>query len=204
MSTPSVTVEKLPAAPNATAGTGPRPLYLGFFLFGITLGITTGLSQVSGISQALLSALFTFVGGVLLTYAGFKKKVADDSVLDVARVGHGLSALMTGILLGLYGGIYARLDPPLPRGLKDRLQERQAPSQGTDPEATPAPTSASASPGAGFVLHAESRAACNRIWERILEDSYSASPECSPAVSDLKDLFRANCAAPTGSWESAR
>lgn len=175
-----------PLTPPPAGPAGLRPLYGGFFLFGSTLGVTTGLSTVSGISQTLLSSLFTFVGGVLLTYAGFQRHPGEKAVLDPARVGYGISALMLGILLGLYGGIYARLDPPVPKALKERLATATSPGS----------TSAT---GAGFILHAAASETCGRIRGRLLRHQYSEAPQCAGALGDLEALSGLACSAPGGS-----
>jgi hypothetical protein len=84
-------------------------LGLAFFGFGLALGELTGLSSVDGISQTLLTSFFTFVGGVLLTYAGFRRFTPHgESVLDPRRVALGLSGVSLGLCLGLPAGIYAR------------------------------------------------------------------------------------------------
>jgi len=90
-------------------------LALGFLFFGVSVGAVAGVSVASGISQALLTSLFTFVGGVLLTYGGFKVRSRVSSAdqpgpeLDARRVGAGLAAFSIGLLSGLAGGIAIRI-----------------------------------------------------------------------------------------------
>lgn len=86
-------------------------LGLGLFLFGFVQGFTTGGSVAEGVSNTLLTSLGTFVGGVLLTYAGFRKvtqKLGVTARLDTRRVGIGLCAFSIGVFLGLCSGVAAR------------------------------------------------------------------------------------------------
>jgi peptidoglycan/LPS O-acetylase OafA/YrhL len=90
-----------------------RWMGIGMILFGFVLGLTTGLSSASGISTTLLTSLFTFVGGVLLTYSGFrrKKKEKEEETprFDLAIIGKAVTCMVAGILLGLLLGISARV-----------------------------------------------------------------------------------------------
>lgn len=96
---------------------GTAHMGVGLLFFGFVLGITVGLSEMKGISQTLLSAMFTFVGGVLLSYAGFRRKQSHSAKpaaksapeLSTRKVGIGLTCFSIGILLGLSSGIYVRL-----------------------------------------------------------------------------------------------
>jgi hypothetical protein len=79
----------------------------GLIAFGITVGLVTGLSTHEGISGQLLTALFGFVGGGLMTYAGFRRK-GEKSPLDPNRVGAGTLCFSLGVILGVAGGIGVR------------------------------------------------------------------------------------------------
>jgi hypothetical protein len=88
-------------------------LGLGLLLFGVVNGLTTGLSDTPGTAQTLLSSLSAFVGGSLLTFAGFmrpSKSDEDKPQIDARRVGIGLSCFSVGVLIGLFGGM--RLHAP--------------------------------------------------------------------------------------------
>jgi hypothetical protein len=89
----------------------PAWLGFGFFFFGAALGEVTGFSIAQGISQTLLSALFTFVGGALLTFAGFRVSARGSAgrvVVDSVRTGVGLGCFSLGVLLGVNLGVISR------------------------------------------------------------------------------------------------
>src|SRR5688500_13369261 len=98
---------------------------VGLLIFGFALGFLTGLSTFSGISHSLLSAVFAFVGGVLLSYAGLSRARRARAVAEVATtpktdpkaaetepparpdlraVGISLASLSLGLLVGLISG----------------------------------------------------------------------------------------------------
>lgn len=118
----------------STAPPDPREgswsLGVGLFFFGMALGGTTGLSALAGISQTLLSALFTFVGGALLSYTGFRRHThapEPNPVLDTRKVGIGLGCFSIGIMLGVGLGILVRLkvsieQPLVPAKEKEPVQ----------------------------------------------------------------------------------
>ena len=96
-----------------------RWMGVGMVLFGFALGLTTGLSSASGISTTLVTSLFTFVGGALLTYSGFRKKTKapgkkEEEEKEVPRVdlpvvGKALTCVVAGLLVGLLLGISGRV-----------------------------------------------------------------------------------------------
>jgi hypothetical protein len=80
-----------------------------FACFGLALGTLTGLSMASGISQALLTSILTFVAGALLSYVGFQRVGSDGQArLDPFRVAASVTGLSLGMLLGLPTGLYGR------------------------------------------------------------------------------------------------
>jgi hypothetical protein len=127
-STPVPAVEPEAVGAGAPAPVGGRRasawpaafLGVGFLFFGFALGDVAGFSIAQGISQTLLSALFTFVGGVLLSFGGFY--VAARSGADVAspggtvrqvridavRTGVGLACFSLGVTVGINTGVLSR------------------------------------------------------------------------------------------------
>jgi hypothetical protein len=83
---------------------------LGMLLFGLSVGCITGLSTVQGISQVLLTGVSSFVGAVLLTYAGFKRASRKEGELDfdLGKVGPAVFCFSIGVLLGAVGAAVFR------------------------------------------------------------------------------------------------
>jgi len=52
---------------------GPVNIVWGLFSFGVMTGVVAGLSVTAGAATGLMTGLFSFVGGAVLTYAGFRK-----------------------------------------------------------------------------------------------------------------------------------
>src|SRR5437899_6385275 len=74
-----------------------------FGLFGFALGGMTGFSVAQGISQVLVTSVFTFVGGVLLSYAGFRKVLraaGQPAGLDPVRMSVAVGCLSLGLVAG--------------------------------------------------------------------------------------------------------
>lgn len=108
-------VKALETARNSTLNVGVDetsshwPIALGMGAFGLLLGSIAGLSKVQGISTTLLTGASSFVGGVLLTYVGFKRGPAGkDGNLDVERVGYSLLLFSLGVLIGVWSAASAR------------------------------------------------------------------------------------------------
>lgn len=82
----------------------------GLAAFGLATGTTTGLSTQEGISQTLLTSLFSFASGALLSYAGFSRlaRQTTGTVVSNRKVGAGLLAFSLGVLVGVVGGAYVR------------------------------------------------------------------------------------------------
>jgi uncharacterized membrane protein YidH (DUF202 family) len=98
-----------------------------FASLGFALGELTGFSTAQGISQALLTAVFAFVGGVVLSYAGFRRLSDDGRMrLDAARVCSAVIGLAVGLAVGLPFGVYARCNRQLESFfLGEQLQHSQ-------------------------------------------------------------------------------
>lgn len=84
----------------------------GMGAFGLMLGGVAGLSSAQGISQALLAGVSSFVGGVLLTYAGFKRTGSsmDRPDVDAGKVGAALFLFSIGVLTAGFGFTALRFD----------------------------------------------------------------------------------------------
>src|SRR5450432_2838255 len=96
-----------------------KAICVGLGLFGVVIGMVSGLSLSSGTATSLLSGLFSFVGGVVLAYSGFRRKVvkvegqpAVEDAPDLQRVGLGLSFVSLGVIVGIVAGMWVRYDDP--------------------------------------------------------------------------------------------
>lgn len=111
---------------------GMYHMCLGLFLFGGVQGWIVGLSTNEGISNTLVTSLFPFVGGVLLTYTGFRVSTSRDSrhgvEMDPVRVGNGLTFFSLGLLIAINVAAFVRHAPPA---------TGEAHDTGQDPTATP-------------------------------------------------------------------
>jgi hypothetical protein len=115
-------------------------LGIGFLCFGLALGELTGMSLTPGISQIVLTSVFTFVGGVMLSYAGFRRVVASGgsrAFIDPQRVGVALACFSVGLALGAPAGVYARCNINVQRWL---LGEHVPHSQCLQSVSSPSPT----------------------------------------------------------------
>jgi hypothetical protein len=144
------------AAPVGRSGT--VWLGIGFLLFGFALGEVTGFSVAQGISQTLLSALFTFVGGVLLTFTGFRvrARAASNAVdIDPLRVGVGLGCFSLGVIWGTNVGVLTRCNVHLERLFLGEFVEHSRcmtnlpPAPETPPPPIPTTTGIGPQSGAG-------------------------------------------------------
>jgi len=154
----------------------------GLFLFGMALGGTAGLSDVKGISQTLLSSLFTFAGGVLLSWAGFRRKsgaggAATESAteFDLRTLGISLAGFSLGVMLGSGLGIWLRETVSFVKPIPKAGQ-------------TVAP----------FVMHAGEANVCADIRQRLEKDFYTAGA-ANLALRDLRELHRQACTAQSAS-----
>jgi hypothetical protein len=140
-----------------------------FACLGFALGELTGFSAAQGISQSLLTAVFGFVGGVLLSYAGFRR-LGDDgrSRLDPSRVAAGVAGLSLGLALGLPAGVYVRCNRSVEAFfLGEPVLHSQClqPSSAAAPEALQAP--ATANEPHRFGLQAGQRSACTKTLQTL-------------------------------------
>lgn len=90
---------------------GVFALGLAFGAFGFSLGELSGFSVMQGISQIVLSSTVTFVGGVLLSYAGLRRVSHGQKrrvLPDPLRVGVALGCLSLGLCTGVPVGVYLR------------------------------------------------------------------------------------------------
>lgn len=106
-------------------------LGLGLYFFGIVSGLVTALSAYPGISQTFLSTLFSFIGGGLLAFIGFK---ADTPGRDFRTLGVALLTLSLGILSGLGGGLGLREMLPRNPSTASASMRQDSPSPATKSE----------------------------------------------------------------------
>jgi hypothetical protein len=93
---------------------GHFALALAFLSFGLALGLLTGFSAAQGVSLTLLSGVFTFVAGGLLTFSGFSsptRGLASKWKIDPVRLGVSLFAFSWGLILGTPLGVWERCNP---------------------------------------------------------------------------------------------
>lgn len=84
---------------------------LGLATLGFAAGFTTGLSVHEGISSSLLSSIFSFVGGTLLSFSGFSYVLRGSgrTVVNTRRLGLGVLGFALGVTLGQPTGITVRV-----------------------------------------------------------------------------------------------
>jgi hypothetical protein len=144
---------------------------LGLLCFGFATGGIAGLSLYSGISQTLLTSVFTFAGGALLTFGGFvraQRKASGVMFLRVSRVGAGLCCFSLGLVGGVLGGISLRV----------RMAEATAQASPHFP-----PT-----PGAtAFALQTNVQEVCATILSKT-DDAYEGEQGAKAARHDLRWL----------------
>lgn len=191
---------------------GAAAMALGLTAFGLALGAIAGLS-VSAIAQTLLTSVFTFVGGVLLSFAGFT--VADRTSegttrtrIDTFRTGIGLAGFSLGLVGGVVGGIYLRvLHPgvvtPTCDGKTIPVVSSSSADGGVPPAKsgategrtgaiapTLAPTKPPTAPAWG--LQDETIEACAQIRDELAHGSYDR--DHSLAAARIRQLHAAQCA----------
>lgn len=163
---------------------GALALAIGFLCFGFAIGGLTGFSSAQGVSLTLLSSLFTFVSGVVLTFTGFRRMASSDSALDPGRVGAGLAALSLGIVLGVLLGVYGRCNVRVQSVL---LGEAVAHSQCMSSAMLMAPDQAGAQQG-GAGLMAKQTEVCQQAavdLEFALREGTSGQPALIALMSKL-------------------
>jgi hypothetical protein len=153
----------------------------GLFGFGFMLGSISGLSTNAGTSQTLLSALFAFVGGVLLTYAGFRRKRKGDAEggtdPDLGATGVGLTFFSIGVVLGICAGIIGRVTAYNYEAA--RIPRPQPAAGASASTTTPAPPLSLPS-GASPQLYSEHTSLCAAVLRRdFAKDPRVAESEIS-------------------------
>lgn len=84
-------------------------LAVGLAAFGLVVGVIAGLSAASGTAAALISALFSFVGGVVLAFGGFVVRGQGGlPTISGRRLGSALAGFSLGVLVGANSGILLR------------------------------------------------------------------------------------------------
>src|SRR6185312_5765550 len=172
---------------------GVMSLATGFLFFGGVLGLICGLSEVAGISQSLLTSMFTFVGGVLLSYVGFRRQASREQTaeaapntpapttpapLDVDRnaVGLGLTFFSIGIIAGLFAGAT----------LRGRAEATRIPPNGGGPVVSQGPSGTTVRRGPLLLLHDQLAGPCGTATSRLSSGYYNS--KSTDAVLDLKSL----------------
>jgi hypothetical protein len=166
---------------------GSVAMAIGLAAFGLALGAIAGLA-VSPVAQTLLTSLFTFVGGVLLTFAGFtvEDRRSDGNVrtrIDTFRTGLGLAGFSLGLIAGVVAGIYVRVLHP---GVV------VAPADAKPAAAAQAPAPAHDKPaaaGSAFGLQGLSADACADIKRELDGGQYGGNDAL--AVQRVRQLLKA-------------
>lgn len=160
----------------------------GLGLLGLAAGSICGMAVTSGVAQTLLTGMFTFVGGTILSYSAFavrrataKKSDAPavPAVIDppnVVRVGVGLGTLSVGLIIGAVLGLWFRYRDPL--DLAPSPPPKQA-SEDQKPEVL--------TKGVGLQLGPEEDQTLARIRDR-LKNHYYQTPEVIGDLTDLKAI----------------
>lgn len=166
---------------------GPLWMGVGLLLLGATVGLITGLSFAPGISQSLLTSVFTFAGGALLTYGGFVRVQSTSGtglLLRTSRVGISLCCFSLGTIGGVEWGIQERLTRAsalLNQSVTPPATNDSKPDPTKPPAEKPSPP-INLMPLAG--LQSDTASTCLEILSR--EDaSYAGESGRSQALSDL-------------------
>jgi len=98
----------------------------GLAAFGFACGLIGGLSVTPGASQALLTGLFGFVAGGILTFAGFRRSIPESNEPrhDLAQLGCSLVIFSLSLVPGLAGGILVREYDPVARWFDPHCPKR--------------------------------------------------------------------------------
>ena len=164
-------------APPIRRGPGEAPggffhMGLGLLLFGVVIGLITGLSNKEGTGQTALTSVLGFVGGSLLTWTGFRRlrRGVETQEVDPRKVGIGLSCISTGLMVGLFAGMFLRFGvvqfeeglvrvghhPEATAGTGaspvDAVESDPTPEQGPAPEVSPVETSGTSADDPGIAL----------------------------------------------------
>jgi hypothetical protein len=181
-------------------------LGVGFLCFGLALGELTGMSLTPGISQVVLTSVFTFVGGVMLSYAGFRRVVASGgsrAFIDPQRVGVALACFSVGLALGAPAGVYARCNINVQRWLLGEPVEHSQCLQGPSLLAlamagTPGPKPTPATEPAAVGLMAGEGSACVEAIKELelaVGDSKRDVTELRALISNMLEICKPGHAA---------
>jgi hypothetical protein len=175
-------------------------LAVGFLCFGAIVGGVTGASSRDGISNTLVTSLFTFVGGSLLGFGGFVRSVKGDvAYVSGRRIGVGLLTFSVGVGLGLWAGIALRLAhvPPTVAYVPPTV----APDKSKPEPLLPAPGAPPSSPQARAddkpkpepLLHDVRLAACEIIQGRFATGAYEGDRMAPELRHDLNWFTKVTC-----------
>ena len=160
---------------------GALVLAIGFFLFGMAAGAITGASSAEGISNSLLGSLFTFVGGTVLGFAGFRlRNKGADLALSGRRVGGSTAAFSLGVLVGLAGGIGVRWT--VEQHFREIARDERSANRGGDDGGGEAPAKAKTF----VVLHGSDVSAIKDIRDRLALSGYAGPEGCKEAINRLQ------------------
>jgi hypothetical protein len=162
----------------------------GLGALGLAAGSICGMTVTGGAAQALLTGLFTFVGGTILSYSAFaaqrvsKKTEAAPPPPNVVRIGAGLAALSMGLVVGAVLGLWFRYHDPL------QLAEGIPPgSAASEPKggAASAPTGGAAAKGIGLQDGPEDDQTLARVRDRLRRGFYT-TPEVLADITGLNAI----------------
>ena len=97
---------------------------IGLGLFGLTAGMVCALTLTEGASTSLMTSMFTFVSGAVLSYSAFKLPIPKrreaagaEPRISTLRIGLGLSTFSIGVITGVIAGMWIRYKDPLHFGM---------------------------------------------------------------------------------------
>lgn len=156
--------------------TGDKAAFvLGIAFFGAMVGWLTGLSASAGTAQALLTSVFTFVAGGLLSFAGFRRRIGKTFFVQVGFLGWALLAFSIPIV----GTSYVAMSIRVERDFEWRLKYRDA---GFD-----APTEEKSESRPSWGLQSGSAAARQSVVNKLKNHSYDGNLD--DALNDLRTCY---------------
>ena len=165
---------------------GVLAMCAGLMLFGIAVGGVAGLSKTP-VAAGLLTSVFGFVGGVLLSFAGFSvvdAKAGERARVNTLQMGVALAAFSLGLSGGVLGGILLRIHHPF---IVDAPAEAIADSK-TAPGSKSSPEKKVSIPS--FSLEADKEQLCASVQEEIRGAQYAAAPALAThRVAEFHDLL---------------
>jgi hypothetical protein len=172
----------------------------GLGLLGIAAGAICGMTITSGAAQTLLTGLFTFVGGTILSFSAFAVRRSRSEKTDppattappnVVRIGAGLGALSIGLIIGAVMGLWFRYRDPLSLTptVSGALSQANSPVAPVAP-APVAPALVAPAPvvarGVGLQLTPEEDQTLERVRSRLVDKYYKA--DARGDVAALKEI----------------